>query len=85
MCKDKTDEHKMDEEARMELIRLNHIKLQTCSRCKSEIDISYFGMDRKKEPYKTCDNCRTTINKKVTQHHHCQIMKIHHQQQKQHL
>ena len=32
--------------------------LRKCSRCKSEIDISYFGMNRKKEPYKTCDNCR---------------------------
>ena len=32
--------------------------LQKCSRCKSEIDISYFGMNRKKEPYKTGDNCR---------------------------
>ena len=32
--------------------------LMKCSRCKSEIDISYFGMNRKKEPYKTCDNCR---------------------------
>ena len=29
-----------------------------CTRCKSTIDISYFGMNRKKEPYKTCDNCR---------------------------
>ena len=32
--------------------------LRKCSRCKSEIDISYFGMNRKKEPYKTCENCR---------------------------
>ena len=32
--------------------------LRKCPRCKSEIDISYFGMNRKKEPYKTCDNCR---------------------------
>ena len=32
--------------------------LRTCSRCKSEVDLSYFGMSRKKEPYKTCDNCR---------------------------
>ena len=37
--------------------------LRKCSRCKSEIDISYFGMSRKKEPYKTCDNCRNK-NKK---------------------
>ena len=37
--------------------------LRKCSRCKSEIDISYFGMNRKKEPYKTCDSCR---NKKKT-------------------
>ena len=32
--------------------------LMKCSRCKSEIDISYFGMNRTKEPYKTCGNCR---------------------------
>lgn len=32
--------------------------LKTCSRCKSNIDISFFGLSRKKEPYKTCDNCR---------------------------
>jgi DNA polymerase III alpha subunit (gram-positive type) len=32
--------------------------LRKCSRCKSEIDLSYFGMSRKKEPYKTCDKCR---------------------------
>ena len=37
--------------------------LRKCSRCKSEIDISYFGMNRKKEPYKTCDNCRNKLNK----------------------
>ena len=40
--------------------------LRKCSRCKSEVDISYFGMNRKKEPYKTCDNCRNknkTISK----------------------
>ena len=33
--------------------------LQKCSRCKSTIDISFFGMNRKKEPYKTCDNSRS--------------------------
>lgn len=33
--------------------------LQKCSRCKSTIDISFFGLNRKKEPYKTCDNCRS--------------------------
>ena len=32
--------------------------LRTCSGCKSTVDISYFGMNRKKEPYKTCENCR---------------------------
>ncbi len=32
--------------------------LQTCSRCKSTLDISYFGLNRKKQPHKTCDNCR---------------------------
>ena len=33
--------------------------LQKCSRCKSEVDVSFFGLNRKKQPYKTCDNCRT--------------------------
>ena len=37
--------------------------LKTCSRCKSEIDISYFGINRKKEPYKTCVNCRSKPKK----------------------
>ena len=43
--------------------------LKKCSRCKSEIDISYFGMNRKKEPYKTCDNCRNK-NKKSSKPTH---------------
>ena len=38
--------------------------LKTCSRCKSEIDRSYFGLNRKREPYKTCINCRSKTNKK---------------------
>ena len=42
--------------------------LRKCSRCKSEIDISYFGMSRKKEPYKTCDNCRNKNKTEVKQH-----------------
>ena len=33
--------------------------LQKCSRCKSEVDISYFGLNRKKQPYTTCVNCRS--------------------------
>ena len=33
--------------------------LQICSRCKSEVDISFFGLNRKKQPYKTCVNCRS--------------------------
>ena len=32
--------------------------LQQCSRCKSTIDISYFGLNRKKNPYEMCDTCR---------------------------
>ena len=35
--------------------------LQKCTRCKSTIDISYFGMNGKTEPYKTWHNCRNTI------------------------
>ena len=37
--------------------------LRKCTRCKSTIDISYFGINRKKEPYKTCDNCRNKSKK----------------------
>ena len=37
--------------------------LRECTRCKSTIDISYFGINRKKEPYKTCENCRNKNNK----------------------
>ena len=33
-------------------------ELRKCSRCKSEIELNYFGINRKGEPYKTCDNCR---------------------------
>jgi len=40
--------------------------LQVCSRCKSNIDISYFGTSRKKEPYKTCESCRNKIKQAVT-------------------
>ena len=32
--------------------------LQKCSRCKSEVDVSFFGLNRKKQPYKTCETCR---------------------------
>ena len=37
--------------------------LQKCSRCKSTIDISFFGLNRKKEPYKTCEKCRSKKKK----------------------
>ena len=56
--------------------------LRKCTRCKSEIDISYCGMSRKKEPYKTCDNCRT---KKIKQFKHHQILKKTQQHQKHNL
>ena len=38
--------------------------LKKCSSCKSEIDNSYFGINRKKEPYNTCDTCRSNKQKK---------------------
>ena len=38
-------------------------ELRKCSRCHSTIHISYFGVNKKKEPNKTCDNCRKTCNK----------------------
>ena len=33
--------------------------LQKCSRCKSTIDVSLFGLNRKTEPCKTCEKCRS--------------------------
>lgn len=36
--------------------------LQKCSKCKSEQDIKYFSINKKGQPYKTCDSCR---NKRV--------------------
>ena len=33
-------------------------ELRKCSRCRSEIKLTYFGSGRKGEPYKTCDTCR---------------------------
>ena len=33
-------------------------ELRKCSRCKSEIEITYVGINRKGEAYKTCDTCR---------------------------
>ena len=37
--------------------------LRTCSGCKSEILLEYFGMNRKGLPYKTCENCRKKSRK----------------------
>ena len=48
-------------------ITTNMANLQKCSRCKSEIDISYFGLNRKKQPYKTCVNCRSKVKRPCTQ------------------
>ena len=43
--------------------------LRKCTRCKSEIDVSYFGLNRKKELYKTCDNCRNKNKQIIKQTH----------------
>ena len=48
-------------------ITANMANLQKCSRCKSEIDISYFGLNRKKQPYTTCVNCRSKVKRPCTQ------------------
>ena len=58
--------------------------LRKCSRCKSEIDISYFGMNRKKNHIKHVIIVETNLKKQVKQHHY-QILKIHQQQQKHNL
>ena len=39
-------------------------ELRKCSRCRSVIEITYFGINRKGEPYKTCDICRN-MNKQI--------------------
>ena len=39
--------------------------LMKCSRCKSNIDVDYFGLNRTNKPYKTCDNCRNTKKKRT--------------------
>jgi hypothetical protein len=51
-------------------------KLIKCSRCKSEIDDSYFGLNRKKELYKTCINCRkkTSYKDEFVNHNVCKII-----------
>ena len=41
-------------------ISANMANLQTCSRCKSEVDMPYFGLNRNTQPYYTCDTCRHT-------------------------
>ena len=32
--------------------------LQKCSKCKSEQELKYFSINKKGQPYKTCDSCR---------------------------
>ena len=32
--------------------------LQKCSKCKSDQELKYFSINKKGQPYKTCDNCR---------------------------
>ena len=43
--------------------------LQKCSKCKSEQEMKYFSINKKGQPYKTCDTCRNKRkciqNKKV--------------------
>ena len=33
--------------------------LQKCSKCKSEQELKYFSINKKGQPYKTCDTCRS--------------------------
>ena len=33
-------------------------ELKKCSRCRSVIELQYFGIDRKGEYFKCCDKCR---------------------------
>ena len=32
-------------------------ELRKCSKCRSVIELTCFGINRKGEPYKTCDTC----------------------------
>jgi hypothetical protein len=35
-----------------------------CSRCKKELEASFFGVSKKGEPFKTCINCRNYVKSK---------------------
>ena len=56
--------------------------VRKCTRCKSEIDISYFGMSRKKNHIK---HVITVEPKKIKQFKHHQILKKTQQHQKHNL
>ena len=43
-------------------------KLRTCSRCHSTKLESYFGINKKGELYKLCDNCRNKANAATKKH-----------------
>ena len=46
-------------------------ELRKCSRCRSDIELKYFGINRKGEPSKTCDTCITKKKQlKVKQEEH---------------
>ena len=46
-------------------------ELRKCSRRRSEIKITYFGISRKGEPYKTCDSCRNKKKQIVVKQEIC--------------
>ena len=41
-------------------------ELRKCSRCRSVIELKYFGINRKGEPFKTCETCRNKRAEYVT-------------------
>ena len=41
-------------------------ELKKCPRCKSEIEVKFFGNNRKGEPYNTCNNCRSNNCRRKT-------------------
>ena len=48
---------------------MNINRLKKCSRCRSEIMIKYFGLDRKGQQYVNCNDCRGTLREKAKEYY----------------
>ena len=50
-------------------------ELRNCSRCRSAIELNYFGINRKGEHNKTCETCLNKAKKVVCDNCGCHISK----------